>query len=429
MRKLVSYVAIFVCGFAACAGLVAAATGGSIVNSVTNHSKQVVLTELESPAAPEPQSPASEVIEKAAATVEPSIVTIDTQSRPIPQSGGMGDQFFRQFFGGQMPEQQPEVERGAASGVIISSDGYVLTNNHVVSNAAVVKVNLADGKAFRAKVVGADPVSDIAVVKIDAPGETLMPAQLGDSGGLKIGESVIAVGNPLDVGITVTHGIVSALGHRNGLQAGPHPLASNIIQTDAAINPGNSGGALADMFGRVIGINEAIYSPTGTFSGIGFAIPIDTAKGIAAQLISTGHVVRPYIGISYMPLKTIDQQSRQQIGISLTGDQGMIVAQVMPNSPAASAGLQQYDVIMEANRQKLDSDHTLTDEINKLKPGDKLVLMVWRNGHDMLVPVTVGQMPANFGDDLSNQQPDNQGPDNSSPFGGGGGDGGGLSIP
>jgi S1-C subfamily serine protease len=427
MRKLVSYVAIFVLGFAVCAGVLAAISGGNPISGITNHSKQVVLAALETPTSPEPQSPVSEVIEKAAATVEPSIVTIDTESRPIPQDnpfGGGGNDFFRQFFGGQEPQMAPQVERGAASGVIISSDGYVLTNNHVVSNAATVKVNLADGKAFRAKVIGTDPVSDIAVVKIQAPGETLTPAQLGDSGSLKIGESVIAVGNPLDVGITVTHGIVSALGHRNGLQAGPHPLASNIIQTDAAINPGNSGGALADTYGRVIGINEAIYSPTGTFSGIGFAIPIDTAKSIAAQLISTGHVVRPYIGISYMPLKDIDQQSRQQIGVTLSGDDGMIVAQVSPNSPAASAGLQQYDVILEANRQKLSTQSSLQDEINKLKPGDKLVLLVSRNGHDMIVPVTIGQMPANFGSEMEQPEGGPQGmqpmpgPDN-----GGGGDG------
>ena len=426
MRKLVSYVAIFVVGFAACAGVFAAIGGGNPISAISNHGKQVVLAALESPAAPEPESANSQIIEKAAATVEPSIVTIDTESHPIPQDNPFGGDFFRQFFGGgggQMPQMSPEVQRGAASGVIISSDGYVLTNNHVVSNAAVVKVNLSDGKAFRAKVIGADPVSDIAVVKIEAPGETLTPAQLGDSNSLKIGESVIAVGNPLDVGITVTHGIVSALGHRNGLQAGPHPLAANIIQTDAAINPGNSGGALADTYGRVIGINEAIYSPTGTFSGIGFAIPIDTAKGIAAQLISTGHVVRPYIGISYMPLKDIDQQSRQQIGVTLSGDDGMIVAQVSPNSPAATAGLQQYDVILEANRQKLDTQSSLQDQINKLKPGDKLVLMVWRNGHDMIIPVTIGQMPANFGSEMEQPQGGPQEMPGPGPDNGGGGDG------
>ena len=164
----------------------------------------------------------------------------------------------------------------------------------MVKDADSVKVILADGKAYRARVVGADRTSDIAVVKINAPDEKLVPAQFADSNALQVGDMVVAAGDPLNIGITVTHGIISALGHRNAdVTGGPGQIASDIIQTDAAINPGNSGGALADMDGRVVGINEAIISPNGSFVGIGLAIPINTAKDIAYQLIKSGKVIRP----------------------------------------------------------------------------------------------------------------------------------------
>ena len=339
---------VFVIGFCVCA-LAMHAIYGADFPLTADAGKQVVLADLEKPVPPIADGPGESIIADAAAKVEPSIVTIDTESKPVVTANPFtNDPFFRQFFGGDSGQAPTQREAGAASGVIISSDGYILTNNHVVENTDSVKVNLSDGKQYAAKVVGSDPTSDIAVVKINVPGETLPAASLGDSSSARVGDMVIAVGNPLDIGTTVTFGIVSALGHRNGeLTAGPHPLASNIIQTDAAINPGNSGGALADMNGRVVGINEAIYSPTGNYVGIGFAIPINTAKDIAEQLIANGHVVRAYLGVGYEPLKGIDLQSRQQVGISLKGDDGLVVTQVYPGSPGADAGLKEYDVLLE----------------------------------------------------------------------------------
>jgi serine protease Do len=419
MRKIVTYTTMFVLGFCVCA-LAMHAIYGADFSTVADPSKQVVLAALEKPVPAIADGPGESVIANAAAKVEPSIVTIDTESKPIQTADPFtNNPFFRQFFGGGGSGPAPvQREQGAASGVIISSNGYILTNNHVVENTDSVKVNLSDGKQYEAKVIGTDSTTDIAVVKINAPGETLPAAQLGDSSTARVGDMVIAVGNPLDIGTTVTFGIVSALGHRNGeLEAGPHPLANNIIQTDAAINPGNSGGALADMNGRVMGINEAIYSPTGNYVGIGFAIPINTAKDIAAQLIANGKVTRAYVGIAYAPLKGIDSQSRQQLGINLTGDSGVVVSQVYPNSPAAQAGLKEYDVLLEANRVPLVTANGLQDIISKLKPGDRLVLKVYRNGSDLIVPVTVAQMPSDFGSAQSDNSDQNS-PDEGNSGGG-----------
>jgi S1-C subfamily serine protease len=313
---------------------------------------------------------------------------------------------------------------GAGSGIIISPDGYILTNNHVVENTESVEVTTDDGKTYTAKVVGTDPVTDIAVCKVDTKGVKLPVAQLGNSDAIRIGDWAIAVGNPLDIGTTVTLGIISAT-NRKDLQAEGHNLRP-VIQTDAAINPGNSGGALADINGQVIGINEAIYSPTGSYVGIGFAIPINAAKKIAAELIEDGHISWPYLGISYTPLKSFDAQARQEMGITLKGDEGVIVAQVSPNSPAEAAGLQRYDVIEEANRQKVDDTDALNNIIQQLKVGDSLVLVVSRAGHDTIVNVKLKERPANFGESQQQQpemqqpdqgQPDQGQPDQQSPFG------------
>jgi S1-C subfamily serine protease len=411
MRKIVTYATVFVLGFTLCAFAMRAIYGADYAVSA-DPGKQLVLAELTKPVPAIAAGPGQSVIADAAAKIEPSVVTIDTESKAVlAPSPFTNDPFFRQFYGNQAPVQK---QQGAASGVIISADGYILTNYHVVTNTDNVTVNLPDGKTFKAKVIGSDRTSDIAVVKIDAPGETLPAAELGDSSSARVGDMVIAVGNPLDIGTTVTFGIVSALGHRNGeLSAGPHPLASNIIQTDAAINPGNSGGALADMNGRVVGINEAIYSPTGNYVGIGFAIPIDTAKDIATQLIKDGKVSRGYLGISYSPLSLIDQQSREQVGINLKGSDGLVIAQVFPGGPAAIAGLKEYDVLLEANRIPLTVGTNLQDIVSKLKPGDRIVFKVYRDGSDLLVPVTIQQMPSDFGNTSNdNSQPDSQGPDN-----------------
>jgi serine protease DegQ len=405
MRKIATYAVVFVIGFTICA-MAMHVIYGADYKVGADPSKQLVLSELSKPVPPIAAGPGQSIIADAAAKVEPSVVTIDTESeQSVPI-----DPFVRQFFGGSSPNQVQK-EQGAASGVIISSDGYILTNNHVVANTQHVTVNLADGKKLTAKVIGSDPTSDIAVVKIEAPGETLPAAQLGDSGSARVGDMVIAVGNPLDIGTTVTFGIVSALGHRNGeVNAGPHPLASNIIQTDAAINPGNSGGALADMNGRVVGINEAIYSPTGNYVGIGFAIPINTAKAIAADLIKNGKVSRPYLGIGYQSISGYDAPDRAQMGIDLKGDNGLVVARVYPGGPAAAAGIKEYDVLLEANRAPLSAATNLQDIMSKLKPGDRIVFKVYRNGSYLLLPVTLTQMPSDFGNTPADNQDQDQQP-------------------
>jgi serine protease Do len=220
---------------------------------------------------------------------------------------------------------------------------------------------------------------------------------------------VIAAGDPLDIGTTVTHGIISAIGHRNTEETG-RSMASDIIQTDAAINPGNSGGALADLHGNVIGINEAIISPTGSFVGIGLAIPINTARTVAEQLIQNGKVVRPYLGVAYLPLKGIDEQSRQQVGISVTGDDGVVVTNVYPDSPAAKAGLRNYDVILDANGKPLTDDNQLQPLIQKLHVGDTLVLRIARGNDRPLISIKVGEMPSDFGQNSNDNSPDQNSP-------------------
>lgn len=421
MRKLGSYALTFVVGFAICIAAVNLTRGAAPFSLGNDDSKNVVLARLESPAPAHQRDGYETVITKAAAAVEPSIVTIDVESKPITTVNPFsGDPFFRHFFGDQGPAQTQRT-RGVGSGVIISADGYILTNHHVVKDADNVKVILSNGKAYKARVIGADKTSDIAVVKINAPEEKLQPAQFGNSNSLQVGDMVIAAGDPLNIGITVTHGIISALGHRNADVTGPGNIASDIIQTDAAINPGNSGGALADMDGRVVGINEAIISPNGSFVGIGLAIPINSAKEIAYQLIKNGHVIRPYIGIGYIPLKAVTKSDRSQIGITDQSDNGVVVTNVYSGSPAERAGLRPYDVILDANGQTLIDQDGLQQIISKLKIGDRLVLRVDRGGAIKLIGITVAEMPNNFGsdDNSENGQDNNGGEDNGQDNGGG----------
>ncbi|HZO91577.1 MAG TPA: trypsin-like peptidase domain-containing protein [Chthonomonadaceae bacterium] len=315
-------------------------------------------------------------IAQAAARVEPSVVTINTEYRPRYGAGDLFD-----FLGPQV------IPRGAGSGVILTPDGTIVTNNHVVEDATKISVTLQNGRELEGRVLGTDSDSDLAVVKVDE--QNLPAATLADSDKIKVGEWVVAVGNPLGLGTTVTAGIVSAIRKGNSLP-GPGSSLTSVIQTDAAINPGNSGGALADIEGRVIGINSAIISTNGANIGIGLAIPINTVREVVGQLIAQGHVVRPWLGIAYGP---ITPRARDALHIPEDVN-GAIVANVLQGSPADEAGLQPGDVIRAANNTPIQKEEDLQAVIQGLKVGDKLSLRIWRAGSEQTLTATLRERPA-----------------------------------
>ncbi|MGA3006404.1 MAG: Do family serine endopeptidase [Opitutaceae bacterium] len=299
--------------------------------------------------------------------------------------------FFRQFFGDEAPERESKQE-GLGSGVIVSADGYILTNNHVVEGADELNVLLPDNREFKAKVIGADPKTDIAVIKIEA--ERLPTATLADSDKLRVGDVVFAIGNPLDIGQTVTMGIVSATGRKNlGLldSVGGY---EDFIQTDAAINMGNSGGALVDAKGRVVGINSAIISTSRGNIGIGFAIPIDLAASIMQSLIQTGTVSRGYLGVNTAPLTP---DIAEQLGVG-QGTKGVVVTDVKPDSPAAKAGLKRSDVILAMNDKPVESLEDLRLLISETAPGTKVDIKFVRDGKERTVTVTLSALSDEIAD-------------------------------
>ncbi len=280
---------------------------------------------------------------------------------------------------------------GNGSGAIIDQQGHILTNNHVVASATALKVTLPDGRTFDAKVIGADPVTDLAVIQIPA-NANLPTIPLGDSSQLRVGDWVVAIGNALGLegGPTVTQGVVSAMDRTITEQNGAS--ISGLIQTDAAINPGNSGGPLVNLRGELVGINTAVPGPTGQGvqpSGIGFAISINEAKPIIQQLLAQGRVVRPYLGIAPV---TLTPAIAAQLGLSVT--QGVVVDTIAPTSPAAQAGLQQGDVIVAVDGQGIKSDTQLRQAIQQHKIGDTMTLTIIRNGQQMDVKATLAQSPA-----------------------------------
>ncbi len=312
----------------------------------------------------------------------PSVVFIKVEKSVTQQRTPMqlpfNDDFFKRFFGEPMPgpqfqnpNQQKRMVRGQGSGFIISSDGYILTNNHVVGEADKVMVKLLDGREYTAKIVGTDPPTDVAVVKIDA--KDLSVLALGDSDKIDVGEWVLALGNPFGLSHTLTAGIVSAKG-RNHVGISDY---EDFIQTDAAINPGNSGGPLIDLEGRVVGINTAIFSQNGGYMGIGFAIPIAMARSIYTQLIDHGNVDRGYIGV-----KIQDLTPELAASFKLRDAKGVLVAQVMPNTPAEKAGLQQGDVIVRLNGETLDTVAPFRNKVAMMAPGTRLDLVVLRDGKE-----------------------------------------------
>ena len=296
------------------------------------------------------------------------------------------EDFMRRFFGEQfstpMPRNQVPRQEGIGSGVIVTKDGYILTNNHVVDGADELKVSMQDGHEYIAKVVGRDPKSDIAVIKIDA--QDLPAVAIADSDKVEVGDVVLAIGNPFGIGQTVTTGIVSATG-----RAGAVGLDyEDFIQTDAAINPGNSGGALVDADGRLIGINTAILSRTGGNQGIGFAVPSDLARDVMSSLIKDGHVTRGYMGVM---IQDINPALAKQF--KLKDETGALVGDVTPKSPAEKAGLKSGDVVTEFNGKKVADSRHFKLEVAKVQPGETVSMKILRDGATKTLDVTVGEMP------------------------------------
>ena len=320
--------------------------------------------------------------------VVPSVVKVEViiPGKETDTDFGLPDDpFFRQFFGNQFPGGRRKsfspTEHGVGSGVIVTKDGYILTNNHVVDSANEVKVTLNDGREFIAKVVGKDPKSDLAVIKINA--HDLPAIAFADSGQCEVGDLVLAVGNPFAIGQSVTMGIVSATGRATmGLDY------EDFIQTDAAINPGNSGGALVDADGRLIGINTAIYSRSGGNQGIGFAIPTDLARGIMVSLIEHGKVTRGYLGVM---IQDVTPSLAKEF--KLKNDQGALVGDIVPNGPADKAGLKSGDVIVQFNGHKVVDSRHLKLEVAETPPGDKVPLEILRNGSAQTLDVQLKELP------------------------------------
>ncbi|NIA08940.1 MAG: Do family serine endopeptidase, partial [Nitrospiraceae bacterium] len=300
--------------------------------------------------------------------------------------GLFNDPFFNRFFGPysrprQMPRKFHQMAQG--SGFIISKDGYILTNNHVVRNTDNITVKLADGREFKAKVVGTDPQTDIAVIKINGKNLPVLP--LGDSDKLKAGEWVIAIGNPFGLSHTVTVGVVSAKGRsRIGIND-----YEDFIQTDAAINPGNSGGPLVNIHGEAVGINTAIYTKSGGYMGIGFAIPINMAKAVKDQILKKGKVTRGWLGVV---IQDIDENLAESFGLKKA--EGALVSDVSGGSPADKAGLKQGDIIVRLNGKKVDNVGELRNEIALTAPGTKITIEVLRGKRHKVLNVTIGEQPA-----------------------------------
>lgn len=345
---------------------------------------------------------------------KPAVVTITTTMKATDTSADAGDspmdEQFRQFFEHQgipFPNQAPQQRQSPraqalGSGFIISSDGVIVTNNHVIDNATDIKVTLDDGTELPAKLLGADPKSDLAVVKIQAP-KALPTVSWGDSDKLRLGDQILAIGNPFGIGTTVTAGIVSARGR--DLHSGPY---DDFIQIDAPINHGNSGGPLVDSDGNVVGINTAIYSPNGGSVGVGFAIPSNEAKEIVAKLEKNGSIDHGYLGVQ---IQAVTPDVADAVGLSKA--QGALVAAVSDGTPAARAGVKTGDIVTAVGGEEVKTPKDLSRLVADMSPGDKKTLAVWRAGKSMDLSVTVGgnddsQKQASADEDKGQAQQANQ---------------------
>jgi serine protease Do len=323
------------------------------------------------------------------AAIKPAVVNISStktiKMRNMP-SPFFNDPFFQDFFGNQFRNfQQPRErkESGLGSGVIVEKDGYILTNNHVIAGADEIKVKLSDKKEYKGKVIGTDQKTDLAVIKINA--DNLPAIKLGDSDKVKIGEMVIAIGNPFGLNQTVTSGIVSAKGRANVGVAD----YEDFIQTDAAINPGNSGGALVNVKGELIGINTAIFSMSGGYQGVGFAIPSNMAKVVMDNLIKNGKVVRGWLGVFIQPITP--ELSKQ---FNLKDEKGALIGDVTEDSPAEKVGLQRGDIVIEFDGKEVLDATSLRNIVAATPPGKSVSIKVLRDGNPKTFKITITEMPS-----------------------------------
>jgi serine protease Do len=340
-----------------------------------------------------------QAMETVAARVTPAIVnvavTANVDQKKAMMQGmpeGMPDdmqQFFQRQFGGrgQMAPQQPQFQHGIGSGVIISPNGYIITNNHVVDGATDIKVTLSDRRILQAKLIGNDPLTDLAVIKIE--GNNFPNVPLGDSSKLQPGQTVLAFGNPFGFRFTVTRGIVSALNRPNPYNDDPRK-PGQYIQTDAAINPGNSGGPLVNAHGEVVGINTFLISPSGSFSGMGFAIPTSIVNPVMDSLVRYGKVAHSYIGVGITDITPENSKF-----FDLKDANGAVISEVQPDSPGAHAGLKVGDVIVGLDGKKVSDAGQLQAEVSSKRPGTKVSLDVQRDGKSVNVPVTLEELGSN----------------------------------
>ncbi len=332
-------------------------------------------------AAPSPEGRKVASFADAAQAALPAVVHIFT-SQEVRRHPFANDPVFRHFFGDRFGNDTQR-QSGLGSGVVVSADGLVLTNNHVVESADEIEVAFHDGRKTKAKLVGADPESDLAVLRIisDKP---LTPITFATAESLRIGDVVLAIGNPFGVGQTVTSGIVSALGRTHlGINT-----FENFIQTDAAINPGNSGGALVDSNGHLVGINTAIYSQSGGSMGIGFAIPVSLAKNVMEQIIKSGTVTRGWIGVE---VQDMTPELAESFGVK--ADAGALIAGVMRGSPADKAGVKPGDVLLSVNQRPVKDAQVMLELIAALAPGEKALFGLMREGKALDVQISVGKRP------------------------------------